>query len=105
GGAGAVGVEQFRRRDGGVCVNELAPRSHNSAHYSIEACWTSQFENRVRAVLGLPLGDSALRAPAAAMVNLLGSGSQPIDEGSLCGALAEPRSYVHLYGKSDNRAG
>jgi len=105
GGAGAFGVELFLRPEGGVCINELAPRPHNSAHYSIEACWTSQFENHVRAVLGLPLGDAALRAPAAAMVNLLGSGSPPIDDASLCGALAEPRAYVHLYGKADNRAG
>ena len=105
GGAGAFGVELFLRPEGGVCINELAPRPHNSAHYSIEACWTSQFENHVRAVLGLPLGDAALRAPAAAMVNLLGSGSPPIDDASLRGALAEPRAYVHLYGKADNRAG
>jgi 5-(carboxyamino)imidazole ribonucleotide synthase len=105
GGTGAFGVELFLQKDGGVCINELAPRPHNSAHYSIEACWTSQFENHVRAVLGLPLGDSGLRAPAAAMVNLLGSGSSPLDEASLCTALAEPRTYVHLYGKADNRAG
>ena len=73
GGVGAFGVELFLLRDGQVCINELAPRPHNSAHYTIEACWTSQFENHVRAVLGLPLGDPSLRVPAAAMVNLLGS--------------------------------
>jgi 5-(carboxyamino)imidazole ribonucleotide synthase len=101
GGIGAFGVELFLMRDGQVCINELAPRPHNSAHYTIEACWTSQFENHVRAVLGLPLGDASLREPAAAMVNLLGTTNAPI-----CGAdLAEPRTYVHVYGKEENRPG
>lgn len=104
-GVGAFGIELFLRPDGQVCINELAPRPHNSAHYSIEACWTSQFENHVRGVLGLPLGDPALRAPAAAMVNLLGSTADPLDERSLLEALAVPRTYVHLYAKSDNRPG
>ena len=105
GGVGAFGVELFLLNDGQVCINELAPRPHNSAHYSIEACWTSQFDNHVRAVLGLPLGDVALRAPAAAMVNLLGSGAHAPDDQSLIGALAEPHAYVHLYAKAENRAG
>jgi 5-(carboxyamino)imidazole ribonucleotide synthase len=104
-GAGAFGVELFLLRDGQVVINELAPRPHNSAHYTIEACWVSQFENHVRAVLGLPLGDAGLRVPAAAMVNLLGSGSSALDEESLLDALQEPHTYVHLYGKTDNRAG
>src|SRR6202023_2860141 len=75
GGVGAFGVELFLLPDGQVCINELAPRPHNSAHYTIEACWSSQFDNHVRAVMGLPLGDPGLRTPAAAMVNLLGTGS------------------------------
>jgi 5-(carboxyamino)imidazole ribonucleotide synthase len=103
GGVGAFGVELFLLGDGQVCINELAPRPHNSAHYTIEACWTSQFENHVRAVLGLPLGDPSLRVPAAAMVNLLGSHSSAID--GLAEALCEPRAFVHLYGKSENRPG
>jgi 5-(carboxyamino)imidazole ribonucleotide synthase len=102
---GALGVELFLLRDGQVVINELAPRPHNSAHYSIEACWTSQFENHVRAVLGLPLGDTGLRGPAAAMVNLLGSHAEPIDQDSVTLALLEPHAFVHLYGKIDNRAG
>ena len=105
GGVGAFGVELFLLRDGQVFVNELAPRPHNSAHYSIEACWTSQFENHARAVLGLPLGDPGLRAPAAAMVNLLGSGSQPLDEASLGASLVERCAFVHVYAKADNRPG
>ena len=78
GGIGAFGVELFLLRDGEVCINELAPRPHNSAHYTIEACWTSQFDNHVRAVMGLALGDPGLRTPAAAMVNLLGTRTGPI---------------------------
>lgn len=100
---GALGVEMFLLHDGEVVINELAPRPHNSGHYSIEACWTSQFDNHVRAVLDLPLGDRSLRAPAAAMVNLLGSGSQPV--GSTADVLAEPHTFLHLYGKSENRLG
>jgi 5-(carboxyamino)imidazole ribonucleotide synthase len=102
GGVGAFGVELFLLRDGQVCINELAPRPHNSAHYTIEACWTSQFENHVRAVLGLPLADSGLRAPAAAMVNLLGTTSSPIRGGAYS---ADAGTYVHLYGKQENRPG
>lgn len=100
---GALGVEMFLLRDGQVVINELAPRPHNSGHYSIEACWTSQFDNHVRAVLGLPPGDPSLRESAAAMVNLLGSGAQTI--GPMADALIEPHTFVHLYGKTENRLG
>ena len=62
-GLGAFGVEMFLLPDGQVVINELAPRPHNSAHYTIEACWSSQFDNHVRAVLGLPLGDPACARP------------------------------------------
>jgi 5-(carboxyamino)imidazole ribonucleotide synthase len=103
GGVGAFGVELFMLADGQIVINELAPRPHNSAHYTIEACWTSQFENHVRAVFGLPLGDPGLRVPAAAMVNLLGSHGCAID--GLAAALCEPQAFVHLYGKSENRPG
>jgi 5-(carboxyamino)imidazole ribonucleotide synthase len=101
-GVGAFGVELFLLRDGQVVINELAPRPHNSAHYTIEACWTSQFENHVRAVLGLPLGQPDLRASAAVMVNLLGRGTQPLAFES---ALDEPRAFVHVYGKTETRPG
>jgi 5-(carboxyamino)imidazole ribonucleotide synthase len=105
-GVGAFGVELFLLRDGEVCVNELAPRPHNSGHYSIEACWSSQFDNHVRAVLGLPLGDASLVAPAAVMVNLLGSRSAPLDDADLSAALdTDPHAFVHLYGKAENRPG
>jgi 5-(carboxyamino)imidazole ribonucleotide synthase len=101
-GLGAFGVELFLLSDGQVVVNELAPRPHNSAHYTIEACWTSQFDNHVRAVLGLPLGDTGLRAPSAVMVNLLGTSTEPLDVES---ALGVPQTFVHVYGKAENRPG
>lgn len=104
-GLGAFGVELFLLPDGQVLINELAPRPHNSGHYSIEACWTSQFENHVRAVLGLPLGDPGMHVPAAVMVNLLGSRTTPIRDDDVARALSVQRTFVHLYGKRDNRPG
>jgi 5-(carboxyamino)imidazole ribonucleotide synthase len=101
-GLGAVGVELFLLPDGQVVINELAPRPHNSAHYTIDACTSSQFDNHVRAVLGLPLGSAGLRAPTAVMVNLLGSSSDPVDATA---ALAASDAFVHLYGKRENRPG
>ncbi|MCD9624156.1 5-(carboxyamino)imidazole ribonucleotide synthase [Rhabdothermincola salaria] len=89
---------------GEVLVNELAPRAHNSGHYSIEACDTSQFENHLRSVLGLPLGSPALRVPAAAMVNVLGGPEAPDPAQALRAALAHPEAKIHLYGK-DHRPG
>jgi 5-(carboxyamino)imidazole ribonucleotide synthase len=105
GGVGAFGIELFLLRGGQICINELAPRPHNSAHYTIDACWTSQFDNHVRAVLGLPLGDPGMRVPAAAMVNLLGTRSGPIELADISSALAEEHAFVHLYGKTDDRPG
>lgn len=104
GALGVMGVEMFAMSDGTVLVNELAPRPHNSGHYSIEACETSQFENHVRGILGLPLGDVALRAPAAVMVNILGSKEGPADP-QRDGALAVPGAHLHLYRKADVRVG
>ena len=105
GGVGAFGVELFLLRGGEVCVNELAPRPHNSGHYTIEACWTSQFENHVRAVMGLPLGEPSMRAPGAAMVNLLGTGRGSVTPSEFGEACAVPRTAIHVYGKSENRPG
>jgi len=102
-GIGVFGVELFLLSSGQVLINELAPRPHNSGHYSIEACVTSQFSNHVRAVLGLPLGSPAMRAPAAVMVNVLGSGTTAAP--NLAAALSVPEVSVHLYGKAENRRG
>ncbi|HUC19985.1 MAG TPA: 5-(carboxyamino)imidazole ribonucleotide synthase, partial [Candidatus Polarisedimenticolaceae bacterium] len=71
-GAGVFAVEMFVAADGEVLVNEIAPRVHNSGHLTIEAAITSQFEQHVRAVTGLPLGDTSLKVPAAVMINILG---------------------------------
>ncbi|GAC1456835.1 MAG: 5-(carboxyamino)imidazole ribonucleotide synthase [Ktedonobacterales bacterium] len=105
GGIGVFGVELFLTGSGEVLYNEIAPRPHNSGHYTIEACRTSQFENHLRAVLGLPLGDPALVAPAAAMVNLLGMRTGPAQVEGLTRALSVAGAHVHIYGKLASRVG
>ena len=101
GGVGVHGVELFLTRDDEILVNEIAPRPHNSGHWTIEACATSQFEQHVRAVTDLPLGSTRQYCPAV-MVNLLGA---PEARGTpaivgLDEALALPGVAVHLYGKA-----
>jgi 5-(carboxyamino)imidazole ribonucleotide synthase len=100
---GVMAVEMFVTRDGRLLVNELAPRTHNSGHLTIDGCVTSQFEQQVRAVCGLPLGSPDLHAPAA-MANLLGDVWEN-GEPDWCGALADPRVKLHLYGKVEARPG
>ncbi len=99
-GIGTFGVELFRTADNQVWINELAPRVHNSGHYTIEACGCSQFENHLRAILGWPLGSPAMRAPAAVMVNLLGDGKGSGAAVGLEDALACAGAHVHVYGKN-----
>ena len=103
-GLGVTGIEMFLLPDGEVLVNELAPRPHNSGHYTIEACETSQFENHLRGVLDLPLGEVGMRAPAAAMVNLLG-GTNGAARPAVAAALAVPGAHLHLYDKAQVRPG
>lgn len=103
-GLGVMGVEMFLLPEGGVLVNELAPRPHNSGHYTIEACETSQFENHLRGILDLPLGDVAMRTPAAAMVNLLGSAAGP-SRPHRVQTLAVTGAHLHLYDKAEVRPG
>lgn len=86
GAVGSFGVELFLSAAGELAINELAPRVHNSGHYSIEACACSQFENHVRAVLGWPLGSTRMTAPAAVMINLLGVRRPPAGHGAGAGA-------------------
>lgn len=102
GGAGVTGVEMFHTEDNRILINELAPRPHNSGHHTIEACVTSQFENHLRGILGLPLGPTELIAPGAALVNLLGGHDGPSDP-DIAEAAAIGGAHVHLYGKSDVR--
>ncbi len=103
-GLGVTGVEMFLSPTGGILVNELAPRPHNSGHYTIEACETSQFENHLRGVLDLPLGDVRMRSPAAAMVNLLGTTTGPARPDTAA-ALAVEGAHLHLYDKAEVRPG
>ena len=99
-GVGIVAVELFVDRAGRLTINELALRPHNSGHATIEAAVTSQFHNHLRAVLDWPLGDAALRVPAAAMVNLLGPPGEDRIAEALPSALEVPGAAVHLYGKA-----
>ncbi len=99
-GVGSFGLELFWLRDGRLLINEIAPRVHNTGHYTLEACATSQFENHVRAVLGWPLGATTMRSPAAVMVNLLGAGAGSGWPHGVEGALSVPGAHIHIYGKS-----
>lgn len=97
---GVLAVEMFETRDGRVLVNELAMRPHNSGHFSIEGSITSQFEQHLRAVTDLPLGDPAMAAPFAVMVNVLGGpaeGPMPVRYPAVLAA--HPAAKVHSYGK------
>lgn len=100
---GVLCVEFFVDRGGGLMVNELAPRPHNSGHLTIDACTTCQFEQQVRAVCGLPLGSPRQHAPAA-MANLLGDLWQPRPP-NWAAALQHDWIKLHLYGKAEARPG
>lgn len=102
-GAGVFGIEMFLTKQGDVLVNELAPRVHNSGHYTIEACITNQFEQHIRAVTGLPLGNPAMKMPAAVMVNILGERTGPVDLQGVHSALSISNLGVHIYGKKETR--
>lgn len=103
---GVMGIECFLTRDGRVLVNELAPRTHNSGHYSLDACITSQFEQQLRSVTGLPLGNPSLTCAGAVMVNLLGYEAATSDYAEKREQLAAlPNAHVYWYGKSESRPG
>jgi 5-(carboxyamino)imidazole ribonucleotide synthase len=104
GHVGMLAVEFFLTREGGLLVNELAPRPHNSGHLTLEAAQTSQFEQQVRTLCGLPLGTTELTLPGA-MANLLGdlwSRGSPAWERALG---SDPGVHLHLYGKPSARPG
>jgi 5-(carboxyamino)imidazole ribonucleotide synthase len=100
---GLLCVEFFVARDGRLMVNEIAPRPHNSGHLTFDACRTSQFEQQLRAICGLPLGSTEMLQPAA-MANLLGD-LWANGEPNWAAALAMPDVKLHLYGKSSPRPG
>lgn len=101
---GLLAVEMFVSHEGNVVVNEIAPRAHNSGHHTIEACTTSQYEQLLRAILNLPLGDTGLITPAV-MINLLGekNHSGAVRYEGLEEVLSMPGTHLHLYGKSTTK--
>lgn len=106
---GLIAVELFLTDAGELLVNELAPRPHNSGHYTLDACVTSQFEQHVRAVCGLPLGGVRLTTPVV-MVNILGDAwhweaGRVTSEPNWAAILSDPQAKLHLYGKSEPRIG
>lgn len=101
---GVLAVEFFLAADGKLLVNELAPRPHNSGHFTFDACITSQFEQQVRTLCGLPLGSPRLLSPVV-MVNLLGDLWPADDKPDWTPILNEPSAKLHLYGKGEARPG
>lgn len=97
-GVGIFGVEMFLTQEGKILVNEIAPRPHNSGHYTLEACLTNQFEQHLRAISGFPLGAPTLLRPAV-MFNLLGTAAGPPKIEGLASALAVPGLTFHYYEK------
>lgn len=98
-GAGVFAIEMFDTGDD-LMINEIAPRVHNSGHHTIEAHVTSQFEQHIRAVTGMPLGSIEKRSPAAAMINILGKIIRPLTREGLEEVLAMPDVHPHFYGKA-----
>ncbi|MDZ7805715.1 MAG: 5-(carboxyamino)imidazole ribonucleotide synthase [Gracilimonas sp.] len=104
-GKGIYAFEFFLTKDGKILLNESAPRPHNSGHYTIEGTVASQFENHVRAVLGLPLGSSKMKAPSVAMINLLGTHQRPAKTDEIAEAFEKEDGHLHVYGKIQSKVG
>ncbi|BAZ16155.1 phosphoribosylaminoimidazole carboxylase ATPase subunit [Calothrix sp. NIES-4071] len=103
---GVFGIELFLTQKDSVLINEVAPRTHNSGHFSIDACETSQFEQHLRAVCGLPLGSTALTSPGAVMVNLLGYENSLSDYREKRERIEHlENAHLHWYGKTESRPG
>lgn len=101
--AGIFGIEMFVTKQGKVLVNEIAPRVHNSGHYSMDASLTNQFQQHIRAITGMPLGRTDLITPAVVMINILGTRTGPADVKGLERTLAIPGVFVHIYGKAETK--
>lgn len=104
-GVGVFGVEMFLTNDGNILINEIAPRPHNSGHYTIEACYTSQYENVIRAICDLPLGSADMICGGAAMVNLLGVRDGIGVPNNVVELLKHKNVWLHLYNKKMSRKG
>lgn len=107
---GLIAVEMFVTAEGQIYINELAPRPHNSGHYTMEACRTSQFEQHIRAICDLPLASTELLTPVV-MVNLLGEHIEPLMEWIAAGGEEQlerehgTTAKLHLYGKAEAKPG
>lgn len=104
-GIGLFAYEFFLTENDELLMNESAPRPHNSGHYTIEGAVTSQFENHIRAVTGLPLGDTALTRPAAVMVNLLGTHKRTAIVDNSLDVMQTSNAHLHIYGKLNSKIG
>lgn len=104
-GYGIYGIEMFIDENNKILVNEIAPRPHNSGHYTIEACITSQFENHIRAILNLPLGSTEMIKPYAVMVNLLGKRNDVGIIQNYKDILLNDKIKLHIYGKANSKVG
>lgn len=104
-GVGIFAFEFFLTTDGQILLNETAPRPHNSGHYTIEGCITSQFENHVRAVCGLPLGATELKSESVVMINLLGTHKRKAQVDFADDAMSLKDGHLHIYGKADSKPG
>jgi 5-(carboxyamino)imidazole ribonucleotide synthase len=103
---GIMGIEFFLTRNGKVLINETAPRTHNSGHFTLDACKTSQFEQQLRAICGLPLADSTLCCSGAVMVNLLGYEDSESDYLEKRNQIAQiPHAHLYWYGKTQSHIG
>jgi phosphoribosylaminoimidazole carboxylase PurK protein len=102
-GAGMFGIEMFLTEDKKVLINEIAPRVHNSGHYTIEATETSQFEQHARAITSMPFGNTKLKTPSAVMINLLGERDGKAEPKGVKEAEKIPGVKVHIYGKLQTR--
>lgn len=102
-GIGIYGVEMFLLQDGSIYLNEIAPRPHNSGHYTMDACDIDQFEMHLRAVLGLPCPTPTMRVGAALMINIIGEKTMSETMIILNRALEVPGCGIHWYGKSESR--
>ncbi|MDR0926837.1 MAG: 5-(carboxyamino)imidazole ribonucleotide synthase [Ignavibacteria bacterium] len=104
-GVGVFGVEMFVTTAKSILVNEIAPRPHNSGHYTIEGCYCSQYENAIRAIFDLPLGSTEMVKPAACMINLLGTRNGIGVPENISSTLKETHTKLHLYNKKECRIG
>jgi 5-(carboxyamino)imidazole ribonucleotide synthase len=104
-GAGVFGIEMFLTEDGNVLINEIAPRVHNSGHFTMDACNVSQFEQHIRAISGLPLIEPEMLKPFAIMVNILGDRLGLASPHNLDEVTQETGASIHIYGKAETKPG